>query len=103
MGKPVDFLANNSPVGLIYQGATGGDKLLNTQKLFEPPKPPDVASPDKNPLPTPPGVDDADTKARMAAAEQNDKARKKRNTTLLTSAQGVLSQAPLEVKTLLGQ
>lgn len=103
MGKPVDFLANNSPVGLIYQGATGGDKLLNTQKLFEPPKPPDVASPDKNPLPTPPGVDDADTKARMAAAEQNDKARKKRNTTLLTSAQGVLSQAPLEVKALLGQ
>lgn len=103
MGKPVDFLANNSPVGLIYQGATGGDKLLNTQKLFEPPKPPDAAIPDKNPLPTAPGVDDADTKARMAAAEQNDKARKKKNTTLLTSAQGVLEQAPLQVKTLLGQ
>ena len=103
MGKPVDFLANNSPVGLIYRGATGGDKLLNTQKLFEQPKPPDAATPDKNPLPTPPGVDDADTKARMAAAEQNDKARKKKATTLLTGAQGVLEQAPLQVKTLLGQ
>lgn len=70
---------------------------------MNPPKPPEAAKPAENPLPKPPGVDDADTKARMAAAEQNDKARKKKATTLLTGAQGVLEQAPLQVKTLLGQ
>lgn len=74
-----------------------------TGRALEQPKPPDVATPDKNPLPTAPGVDEADTKARMEAAARNDQARKKKNTTLLTGAQGVLEQAPLQVKTLLGQ
>lgn len=70
---------------------------------MNPPKPPDVATPDKNPLPKAPGVDEADTKARMAAAEQNNRAARKKNNTLLTGAKGVLEQAPLQVKTLLGQ
>lgn len=77
--------------------------VMDNMLGMNPPKPPDVAKPDDNPLPKPPSVDDADTKARMAAAEQNDKARKKKATTLLTGAQGVLEQAPLQVKTLLGQ
>lgn len=70
---------------------------------MSPPKPPEAATPDKNPLPVAPGVDEAETKARMAAAEQNNKVMKKKNNTLLTGAQGVLEQAPLQVKTLLGQ
>lgn len=74
-----------------------------TGRALETPKPPEASTPDKNPLPTAPSVDEADTKARMEAAARNDQARKKKNTTLLTGAQGVLEQAPLQVKTLLGQ
>ncbi|MDE2441848.1 MAG: hypothetical protein KGP14_12570 [Betaproteobacteria bacterium] len=102
MGKPVDTLVNLSPVGLIYRGATGTD-LANTQGMLDPPKPPDAASPDKNPLPAAPSVDNADTQARMAAAQQNEQNRRKRTATILTSAQGVLNQAPVAAKTLFGQ
>lgn len=83
------------PVSGFMNMITGG--------ALEQPKPPEAATPDKNPLPTAPSVDDADTKARMAAAEQNNRAAKKKTNTLLTGAQGVLEQAPLQVKTLLGQ
>lgn len=82
------------PIAAVSDALFGG---------LQPPKPPEVASPDKNPLPTTPGVDEADTKARMAAAEANAKKQKPKANTLLTGAQGVLEQAPLSVKTLLGQ
>ena len=101
MGKPVDTLVNLSPVGLTYRGITGSD-LANSQQMFDPPKPPDLASPDKNPLPKPPSVDDADTKARMAQAEALDRQRRRKTNTILTGAQGVLEQAPVQMKQLFG-
>jgi hypothetical protein len=101
MAKPVDTLVNLSPVGLVYRGITGSD-LANTQQMFDPPQPPPVASPDKNPLPKAPGVDDADTKARMAQAEAIDRQRRKRSATILTGAKGVLEQAPVQLKQLFG-
>jgi hypothetical protein len=101
MGKPVDTLVNLAPVGLAYRGITGKD-LMDTQKMLEPPKPPDIASPDKNPLPKPPSVDDADTKARMAQAEALDRQRRRKTNTILTGAQGVLEPAPVQLKSLFG-
>lgn len=68
-----------------------------------PPKPPVAAMPSQTPAPPLPTVDDAETKARMAAAEQNERNRKKRTRTILTGAQGVLDQAPVQIKSLLGQ
>jgi hypothetical protein len=100
MAKPADALLNMSPVGLITQGITG-DKMTpfgDVQKSLEVP---DIPKPETA-APTPPGVDEADTKARLVAAEQSAKARKKKTGTILTSAQGVLSQAPTDVKQLFG-
>lgn len=77
-------------------------EALNPMNLFKPTlKVPDIPPP---PIPAPPkpGVDEADTKARMAAAEQNAVARKKKTGTILTSAQGVLDQAPVQIKQLFG-
>lgn len=93
---------------LIAAPFTGGLSLIGEQALnglaaTTPPKPPDVAIPDKNPLPAAPSVDNADTQARMAAAQANEQNRRKRTATILTSAQGVLNQAPVAAKTLFGQ
>ena len=79
-------------------------EALNPLNLLKPAqnlKVPDIPPP---PIPAPPkpGVDEADTKARMAAAEQNAIARKKKTGTILTSAQGVLDQAPVQIKQLFG-
>ncbi len=96
MSKPADALFNMSPVGLITQGITG-----EKHKPFGSLEVPDIPKPETA-APTPPGVDEADTKARLVAAEQSAKARKKKTGTILTSAQGVLSQAPTDVKQLFG-
>lgn len=53
--------------------------------------------------PAPPGIDQGDTKARMEAASQSEAARRRRTGTILTSSQGVLDQAPVQIKQLLGQ
>lgn len=101
MGKP-------STLAMVAAPFTGGLSLIADQAVqglskTTPPKPPDAASPDKNPLPAAPSVDNADTQARMAAAQANERNRRKRTATILTSAQGVLNQAPVATKTLFGQ
>jgi hypothetical protein len=76
--------------------------MLDVMGFTPPPKPPAAASPAQNPLPKPPSVDDADTKARMAQAEVLERQRRKTSSTILTSAQGVLNDAPVQLKQLFG-
>lgn len=98
-------MSKANPVELALAPFTMGASLLPSilGGSMNPPKPPDAASPDKNPLPAAPSVDNADTQARMAAAQANERNRRKRTATILTSAQGVLNQAPVATKTLFGQ
>lgn len=55
------------------------------------------------PAPTPPTIDEADTQARLQAAAAREKQKRQRATsTILTTPQGVLEEAPVAMKTLLG-
>ena len=54
-------------------------------------------------LPAPPNPDDADTKARLAAAQARERRRKSGSLLTNPTSGQPLSQAPVSVKSLLGQ
>lgn len=87
-----------APVSPVPTPTAGG--VIGLPSAVKTPPVPDAA---KAPGPTPPSVDDAATRARLAAAEVREKGRRRRAaSTILTSPQGVLEAAPTQIKTLLG-
>jgi len=90
----------NSVLGRLG-GAIGTGGLSELGRLTPPaPGIPEKDIPSPGPPPTP---DDPDTAAKLAAAEAAERKRRRRaQASLLTSPQGVLGDAPVSVKTLLG-